>query len=433
MSTDHHLPDPFAPRPAPAPPTPPTPEPAWAAYVPTAAPTAPLPVSPPPPPIVPATPPPHNGRRGPGWGSLVVVATAAAVAGGIGGGVLGSSLTAEGQRTVAPSASTVQVGASKTPAAPRVDRGEGSIASIAAAATPSVVTIKVEGASGSGTGSGWVYDDQGHIVTNNHVVGSAATGGKIVVVRSDGSQLPATIVGRDVSYDLAVLKVDGAGLTPLPLGSSKDVVVGDEVIAVGAPLGLESTVTTGIISALNRPVTPGEDDDRSYINALQTDAAINPGNSGGPLLDMQGRVIGVNSAIAQLPSSMGGSTSGSIGVGFAIPSDQVKTTVDQLIATGKAVHPVIGVFLDRSYEGQGVRIATDQGGQSAIVADGPAAKAGLKAGDVIVSFDGRPINSPDALVVAIRSKAVGDSVTLVVQRGGQDQTVTMVLQADTTK
>lgn len=386
--------------------------------------TAPLPPTPPR-----AAPP---ARRGPGWGALVLVASAAAIASGVGGGILGSQLALSSQTSPSASVRAEQVAASNPPSTNTAASAPGSVASIAAKATPSVVTIKVEGGSaGSGTGSGWVYDTNGHIVTNNHVVDSGADGGKITVVRSDGTQLPATIVGRDVSYDIAVLKVDGAGLTPLPVGVSKDVVVGESVIAVGAPLGLESTVTTGIISALNRPVTPGEDTDRSYINALQTDAAINPGNSGGPLLDMQGRVIGVNSAIAQMPSSATGSAGGSIGVGFAIPSDQVKTTADQLIATGKAVHPVIGVFLDRTFEGQGVKIGADSPGQSAIVAGGPADKAGLKAGDVIIEFDGRPINSADALVVAIRSKVVGDSVALEIERGGQKQSVTMVLQADT--
>ena len=173
------------------------------------------------------------------------------------------------------------------------------------------------------------------------------------------SRCRGTVVGRDGSYDLAVVKVDRTDLVPLTLGRSADVVVGDEVIAVGAPLGLDSTVTAGIVSALNRPVTPGEADDQSYINAIQTDAAINPGNSGGPLLDMQGQVIGVNSAIATAPGSSTSAQSGNIGVGFAIPSDQVRTTVMQLIKTGKAVHPVIGVYLDSAYTGEGVRIADE--------------------------------------------------------------------------
>lgn len=364
---------------------------------------------------------------------MIVVATAAAVAGGVGGGLVANQLADRPAPAVRSTASAAPAGASGGPSAGpgATTRPEGSVASIAAKATPSVVTIKVEGSDGSGTGSGWVYDDKGHIVTNNHVVAGAGQGGKITVILANGAQRPATIVGRDVSYDLAVLKVDGGGLTPLPLGVSADVVVGDPVIAVGAPLGLDSTVTTGIISALNRPVTTGSATDRSFINSLQTDAAINPGNSGGPLLDMQGRVIGVNSAIARVSGDSLGSQSGNIGVGFAIPSDQVKTTVDQLIATGKAVHPVIGVFLDREYTGEGVRIAQNEPGRTALVPGGPAEKAGLKPGDVIIEFDGRPMTDPDELVVAIRSKAVGDSVSLVIERGGERKNVTMVLEADT--
>jgi putative serine protease PepD len=212
-------------------------------------------------------------------------------------------------------------------------------------------------------------------------------------------------------------------------------VVGDEVIAVGAPLGLESTVTSGIVSALNRPVTPGgSDTDPAFINAIQTDAAINPGNSGGPLLDMSGRVIGVNSAIARIPGSnpLDNGQSGSIGVGFAIPSDQARKTAEQLIATGKASHPVIGVILDTAYDGPGVRIAdSPKDGRDPVTKGGPADRAGLKPGDVIVKFNGRVISDPDQLVVAIRAKAVGETVELTVRRGSGERTVKMVLQAAT--
>ena len=242
------------------------------------------------------------------------------------------------------------------------------------------MTLRVQGADGDGTGSGWVYDDHGHIVTNNHVVAGAQPRAATSPSCSPTASRPrARSSGRDASYDLAVVKVDRTDLEPLALGSSDDVVVGDQVIAVGAPLGLDSTVTSGIVSALNRPVTPGEADDQSYINAIQTDAAINPGNSGGPLLDMQGRVIGVNSAIARAPGSSVSGQSGNIGVGFAIPSAQVATTVTQLIKTGKAEHPVIGVYLDSAYTGEGVRIA-DEGpdGKPAVSPGGPADKAGLR-------------------------------------------------------
>ena len=369
-------------------------------------------------------------RSGPGWLGVVLIAGLSALLAGVGGGLFGGWLGATDrfdgfdltQDRDGASGATPEPGAGAT------TRPEGSVANIAANATPSVVTIRVEASSGDGTGSGWVLDDKGHIVTNNHVIAAAANGGEITVVLSNGKQSPAKIVGRDVSYDLAVLKVERTDLAPLPVGDSNAVVVGDPVIAVGAPLGLESTVTTGIVSALNRPVTPGDADDQSFINAIQTDAAINPGNSGGPLLDMQGRVIGINTAIARVAGTAIGGQSGNIGVGFSIPSAQVTTTVDQLIRTGKAEHPIIGVLLDREYDGEGVRIGVDSSQNPAVTPDGPAAKAGLKAGDVITAFEGRPISDPDALVVAIRARPVGSTVTLTVLRDGKPRDVKMVLQ-----
>lgn len=369
---------------------------------------------------------PSRDKRGPGWLGVFLIAGLAALLAGLGGGLLGGWLGSSDRFNGLPSSRSN--GPTPEPGAGATTRPEGSVANIAAKAIPSVVTIRVEAADGDGTGSGWVLDDKGHIVTNNHVVSAAASKGKITVVLTNGKQTPATIVGRDVSYDLAVLKVERTDLTPLPIGDSGKVVVGDPVIAVGAPLGLESTVTTGIVSALNRPVTPGDANDQSFINAIQTDAAINPGNSGGPLLDMDGQVIGINSAIARVAGNAIGGQSGNIGVGFAIPSAQVKITVDQLIRTGKAEHPIIGVLLDREYQGEGIRIATDTGDTPAVTPNGPAAKAGLKAGDVITAFEGRPMVDPDALVVAIRSKAVGSTVTLTVVRDGKERDVKMVLQ-----
>ena len=361
-------------------------------------------------------------RRGPGWGAVVGVALAAALLAGTTGGLVGGVLAERGafERSAPDAAPSAGVGATTRPS--------GSIANIAATATPSVVTLRVAGADGAGTGSGWVYDGRGHIVTNNHVVAGAAESGEITVVLANGKQLEGRVVGRDASYDLAVVKVDRTDLTPLTLGRSEDVVVGDQVVAVGAPLGLDSTVTSGIVSAIDRPVTPGEDDDQSFINAIQTDAAINPGNSGGPLLDMGGRVIGVNSAIARAPGSELGQ-SGNIGVGFAIPSAQVRTTVQQLIETGRAVHPVIGVYLDPSYEGEGVRIA-DEGpdGEPAVNPEGPADAAGLRPGDVVLAFEGRPVSEGGELVVAIRARTVGDRVTLTIRRDGNLRDVTMVLE-----
>jgi putative serine protease PepD len=313
-------------------------------------------------------------------------------------------------------------------------RAPGSVAGVVRRVLPSVVTLEVAGGQEADTGSGFVVRSDGYIVTNNHVIAAAAAGGTIKVVFSDGKSSKATVVGSDASYDLAVVKVSRGGLAALRLGESSFVVVGDPVIAVGAPLGLQGSVTTGIVSALNRPVTAGDSaQESSFINAIQTDAAINPGNSGGPLVDAGGDVIGVNSAIAQLPGASGlGAQSGSIGVGFAIPSDQVRITVNQLIATGKAVHPVIGVLLDTSYAGPGVRVATKApAGQAVLAPGGPADRAGIKPGDVITTLDGQPVTDQNAFVVAIRAHAPGDVVTLTVRTGSKQRTVKLTLQPST--
>ena len=280
------------------------------------------------------------------------------------------------------------------------------------------------------SGSGVIVSPDGYIVTNNHVV--EGVGDQITVVLTDGTKIEASIVGTDPAYDIAVLATKRTNLTPLPMSRSV-AVVGDEVLAMGAPLGLESTVTSGIVSAVGRPVVAGDSGSRSYINAIQTDAAINPGNSGGPLIDMSGKVIGVNSAIATPPGSTRGSA-GNIGLGFAIPAAQVIKTADQLIRTGTAEHPIIGVVLDSSYSGPGAKVRSDgSGSDEPVTAGGPADKAGVKPGDVIVRFDGRTVDGPDDLIVAIRAKAVGDTVRMTVTRDGRPVDVTMTLQAAPTK
>jgi putative serine protease PepD len=309
-----------------------------------------------------------------------------------------------------------------------IERPPGSVADIAQRVLPSVVSISARGARGGGTGTGFVIDSTGFILTNNHVISDAAVdGGRIEVQLNDGTTLAATIVGRDSAYDLAVLKVDRTGLTALTFGDSDQVAVGDAVIAIGSPLGLSGTVTLGIVSAKDRAVTAGEDaGDNSYINAIQTDAAINPGNSGGPLVNSAGAVIGVNSAIATLGTSFLSSQSGSIGLGFAIPINQARKTAEQLIKTGKATYPVVGISVDMQYAGDGAKIAD---ARNAIVPGGPAARAGLRAGDLITKFDGRTITTPEELIVAIRSKNVGDKVEIEYIRAEKTLKATLTLTA----
>jgi putative serine protease PepD len=313
-----------------------------------------------------------------------------------------------------------------------VDRPADSVAGVARTVLPTVVAIKVRAGADNGTGSGFVIDPQGYILTNNHVVtaGGNTPSSRIDVVFQDGTQVQAQLVGRDDSYDLAVLKVNVKGLRAVQLGNSDGVVVGDPVVAIGAPLGLRGTVTTGIVSALNRPVSAGEGDAPAFINAIQTDAAINPGNSGGPLVDGRGRVIGVNSAIARVPGLGATAGSGSIGLGFAIPSNQARRTADELIRTGKAEHPIIGVVLDRDYEGEGVQVSTtDTDGNPPVTPGGPAARAGIRAGDIITKFNNRPVTEPDELIVAIRAERPGDTVKLTIRRGSSERVVDVVLRA----
>ena len=295
------------------------------------------------------------------------------------------------------------------------------VKSIAALVTPSVVSIKVTAPSGSGSGSGSIYKTSAtssFIITNNHVVEAAATSGSILVEFINGDTIAATIVGRDSNYDLAVLKVEKGNLPTIRIGNSSNISVGDPVVAIGSPLGLASTVTSGIISAKNRPVTTGTSGAESYVNAIQTDAAINPGNSGGALLDSAGRIIGVNSAIATLSS---GGVSGSIGLGFSIPINEAKRVIDELIATGKSTRPVLGIFFDTTYTGVGAKISRLSPGD-------PAEKAGIPAGSIIKSIDGVKIADQVGAIVRIRSYAPGATVTVVVELpSGMTQSFKVVL------
>ena len=341
---------------------------------------------------------------------FVLAVVIALIAGGIGAVVVRST--------------TTNIGANLVETNNKVERAPDSIAALAARVIPAVVSISVKGSSSSGTGSGFFLDSNGYILTNNHVVEAAATRGTITVELSNGRKYGAKLIGRDNSYDLAVLKIDVTSAPTLQLGNSDLAHVGDSVIAFGSPLGLSGTVTQGIISAKDRPVTAGDENSAtSFISALQTDAAINPGNSGGPLVDATGAVIGVNSAIATLGS---GSQTGSIGLGFAIPINQAKKTAEQLIKTGFATYPIMGISVDTRFTGTGAQISTDGAG---VTPAGPADKAGLKAGDIITTLDGIEINNSDELIVAIRSKSVGDKVKIKYTRNNISREATVTLAA----
>jgi putative serine protease PepD len=349
-------------------------------------------------------PPGQVSRRRPRMASVVAVAalTALVIGGAAGyGGATLARRTDLSATTTTPSASTIP-GVTRTPVPP--PPGSANTVEVAQRVLPATVMIQV----GRGTGSGFVIDREGRIITNNHVVAEAGNGSRIRVVFSDGHRHNAVLVGRSPSYDLAVIKVNGAGsLNPLELGDSDQVQIGEPVIAVGSPLGLPGTVTQGIISARNRPVMVSEgaeaDSPTAYINAIQTDASINPGNSGGPLVDAGARVIGVNSAILTFAASR------NIGLGFAIPINQAATVADLLIKNGKATYPVIGA---------GVRDGSSGVELTDVDARGPAAKAGLRVGDVITKIDGEPVDGGmEELIVTIRTRRPGDVVVLDYVRG----------------
>ena len=297
-----------------------------------------------------------------------------------------------------------------------------NVKSIAQLVSPSVVSIEVTSISGNGTGSGSIYKSNqslSYIITNNHVIESAATTGTIEVELNNGEVFPATIVGRNSDYDLAVISIKKGNLPEIPRGNSSTVSIGDPVIAFGSPLGLSGTVTSGIISALNRPVTTGSTSVESYMDAIQTDAAINPGNSGGPLVDSQGRAIGVNSAIATTGSSVG--TPGNIGLGFSIPFNQAIRIADELIATGKSTKPFLGISFDPAYTGNGARILTLTPGAAA-------ERAGLTVGSIVKSIDGFKVNGAVTAIVRIRSHAPGDQIIIVVESAaGSSRTFNITL------
>ncbi|HSP38964.1 MAG TPA: trypsin-like peptidase domain-containing protein [Frankiaceae bacterium] len=384
--------------------------------------TSPLPQAPLPP-----------SRRSSTWrnrflAGLVLVAVA------VGGGVTGAALNG-GSTTVTSAASSPLTGGGTTATQP--------LAKVAAAVQPSVVSIQVTGSGESGEGSGVILRSDGTILTNNHVAAVAGNGGSIKVRFADGKTASARTLGRDPSTDLAVIKAEGvSGLTPATLGSSNGLHVGDTVLALGSPLGLEGSVSSGIVSALHRTVDLGSESQGGggsgtspfgqgnsssspatptvVTDAIQTDAAINPGNSGGPLVDDTGRVVGLNTAIASLGSSGGASTqSGNIGVGFAIPIDQAKTVADQLINGQAPSHAQLGISVSDATSG-GAQVGEVTGSSGA-------AKAGLQTGDVVVQADSAPVADADALIAAVRSHKPGDTITLTYTRNGARRTAQVTL------
>jgi putative serine protease PepD len=375
-----------------------------------------------------AAPVRHRQERGrvSRWVWPIVCALAlivGAIGGAFGGAVYEEWTTPSGEGLVA--GGLQEAGARSTPPLPAQN---GSVAAVAQEVLPSTVQIlaQYQGQEDGATGSGFALDGRGHFVTNNHVVADAAEhDGPIKVVDQDGNRYEASVVGRSPTYDLAVLFVkDGPEVPAASLGASKELRVGDAVVAFGSPLGLSSTVTSGIVSALNRPVTTGDSSNQSsYINAVQTDAAINPGNSGGPLVNLRGQVVGVNSAIA----TTGGATqgeAGNIGVGFAIPIEQVEVTADQILRTGEARYPVIGAKVDTGEdEGQGAKI-------SVVLPGTPAEKAGLREGDLVTQLDGTRVTDGISLIVAIRSHRPGDDVEFQLTRGGEELTLHVILGSE---
>jgi putative serine protease PepD len=393
----------------------------WGAYPPPG--TQPLPTEPP---ARHAT----SRARVSGWVWPVVAAVALllGVVGGVVGGVAYDELKDAGTDT--PGSVAGGIDDVETVSLPPLSaEQEGSVAAVAEQVLPSTVQIiaALDGEEGGATGSGFVLDKQGHIITNNHVVESAAQDdGKIEIVDQDGNRYNAEVVGRSPVYDLAVLFAEDADeLPPASLGRSQRLRVGEGVVAIGSPLGLSSTVTAGIVSSLNRPVTTGESsDDSSYINAVQTDAAINPGNSGGPLVDLRGQVVGVNSAIATNGGGTFSGQAGNIGVGFAIPVEQVVITADQILKTGKSSYPVIGAQVQTGLrDGSGATI-------DKVVDGSPAEDAGLEKGDVIIEVEGERVTDGIGLIVAIRTHQPGETIEFTYLRGKDERTAEVTLDAE---
>lgn len=369
-------------------------------------------------------------RRARGLPSLLLVALVAALIGaGVGSGVVAATRDSK-------SSSNDVVNQPGNPGPTVVaSLPAGTSAQVAQALLPSVVSIIVTGSGGQDEGTGIILSADGQIVTNNHVVENAASSGVIAVTFSDGSTAKASIVGRDPTSDLAVIKASGvSGLHPATLAENATIVVGQQVVAVGSPLGLSNTVTSGIVSSLNRPVCTqncngsGNGSTPTVLDAIQTDAAINPGNSGGPLVDMAGHVIGINTAIATLDQQQAGQ-SGNIGVGFAIPITEAKRVISELQQTGHASHAVIGIGVNDSIDST---LHTPNGAKIvSVTPGGPADKAGIKAGDILVKFGDRTVVDADSLIAATHAAVPDSTVSVAYVRNGQRATTSVKLGSAT--
>jgi putative serine protease PepD len=372
---------------------------------------------------------PATRRRGRTGFAAAVVGASLLVGGaaGVGGAATWSAYDDDGagSSSTTPDRTTSQVANT-----PDSDAPAGSVEEVASSVLPSVVKLDVTGGQGAGSGSGIILSSDGQILTNNHVVELAGDGGEITVSFNDGSKASAEVLGTDPLTDTAVIQADDvSGLTPATIGESDNLDVGEEVVAIGSPYGLESTVTSGIVSALNRPVDVGSDGEGNSTTypAIQTDAAINPGNSGGPLADMDGNVIGINSSIRS--ASNGEGEAGSIGLGFAIPIDSVLPIVEQMADGETPTHAKLGVSVQDVADATGAEVT--EGAQIGEVSDGSAAgSAGLQTGDVITKVDDTVITGADSLVATIRTYRPGDEVTVTYERGGKSDTAKLTLDSD---
>ena len=372
-------------------------------------------------------PAPKRSRKGLFAASVVTASLLVGAGAGVGGAAVwttqhdASTTSASAPRSTSPVVET-----------PAAASGDGSVEQVAAKVLPSVVKIDVAGPQGQGSGSGIILSSDGQILTNNHVVALAGSSGQLEVSFNDGSHAKAKIVGTDPLTDTAVIQAQGVnGLTPATIGSSSSLRVGQSVVAIGSPFGLDATVTTGIVSALARPVDVGSDGggNSTVYPAIQTDAAINPGNSGGPLVDMNGNVVGIDASIQTSTQNQLGGEPGSIGLGFAIPIDEVMPVIQQLQKGETPTHARLGISVQNVAVGQGALVA--DGAKISDVSNGSAAQnAGLRNGDIITKVDDTLITDADSLVATVRSYRPGDKVTVTYVHGGQTKTADLTLDSD---